>query len=101
MKNENKIIKPVWALVCASSSIDQRTNTVSVFNVLEEVTVGINGPTPANVFKSGVVIPMPLEFIALFVRVDDYIKEIICDAAMDVFDPFGISMGMQNFPLKL
>jgi hypothetical protein len=101
MKNENKIIRLVWALMCASSSIDRTTNAVSIFNALEEVTVGINGPAPADVFKKGAVIPIPLEFIGLFVRVDDYTKDATCEATMDVIDPFGISMGAQNFPLKL
>ena len=101
MKEENLLIKPVWALVCSSTSTDQNTNQVSIFNVIEEVTIGISGPRPADVFKNGVVVPLANELIALLQRADTSTKEIINECVVDVLDPFGISIGHVELPVKI
>ncbi len=47
-KNSDTKVKVLWALLCQSASVDQQTNAVSVFNVLEELTLST---TPIDATK--------------------------------------------------
>ena len=55
MKNQK--IKVLWAMICNLSSTDQQTNTASLYNVIEEITVTPSGEvTPEKAFKSGILV---------------------------------------------
>ncbi len=43
-----KNIKHIWSVLCSNSSIDQTSNTVSLFNIIEELEVQV----PASVQKT-------------------------------------------------
>ena len=47
-KPSNSNVKVLWALLCQNASVDQQTNAVSLFNVIEELTLS---PAPLNTAK--------------------------------------------------
>ncbi|MCX6718892.1 MAG: hypothetical protein NTZ38_00750 [Candidatus Taylorbacteria bacterium] len=53
-EKENKIpkIKVVWALLCRNASVDQASNMVSLFNILDELTLSKTPPTNNGVHSS-------------------------------------------------
>lgn len=57
------MIDHVWTVVCSRAVIDRDSNNVSIQNVLEQLT--IKGKP-----ESGVVVPIPLEAVTLWVRTD-------------------------------
>ena len=62
-------MKVLWAILCESSVTDKDTNNVSLFNIIEEVT--IQGPTPAVESEPGsdsIVVPLGLNFVILWSR---------------------------------
>ncbi|GEM_PF-5200538 len=52
MKKENLGVRVNWAMLCENASVDQNTNTVSLFNVLEELTLS-QGPLSVDDVKAG------------------------------------------------
>lgn len=75
------MIEHVWSVVCNSSSIDQETNTISIFNVLEQLGVFTTDTSDT------ISLPIHLEIFSLWVRVDETVPG---QGRMRVFfcDPF-------------
>ena len=67
-------MKILWAAICESLSVDQETNNVSLFNILEEV----HFPEPPELIteqENMVVVPVQFVLMALFGRSDTEIGE--------------------------
>ena len=58
------MIKHIWTVICSQVVIDQDTNNISLFNILEEVGI------PQEVVKENNIIPIVLEIVSLWVRSD-------------------------------
>jgi len=58
------MIEHVWSVICNGSSIDQETNTISLYNVLEQI--GVFSDTPDSTS-----LPIHLEIFSLWVRKDE------------------------------
>jgi hypothetical protein len=61
-------MKLLWCLVCRSSAIDQATNALSVFEVVEELQVHLE---KEQAFPEGVLVQREMSFIALLARSKD------------------------------
>jgi hypothetical protein len=60
------VIRHLWSLVCAKSSIDSQTNNISIFEVIEQIQIG---PIPESVPEGPVPLAaMSLEVISLWMR---------------------------------
>jgi len=55
------MIEHIWSVVCGSTSIDKETNTISIFNVMEQITVFTNETKPFR-------LPAPFEIVSLWSR---------------------------------
>jgi hypothetical protein len=55
------MIEHIWSVVCNGSSIDQDTNTISIYNVLEQLKVFSDTP-------DSVSLPIHLEIFSLWTR---------------------------------
>ncbi len=53
----------LWTILAQSSSIDRDNNTLSLFDILEEITFQIVGPTPEKT-----VLPLNLQLVSLWER---------------------------------
>ena len=65
-----------WSIFCQSSAIDRDTNNLSLFNVIEELTV----PVPPPQLQTGQPLPegltvANLELVTLFTRSDPQVPE--------------------------
>ena len=60
-------MKVLWAILCQNAVIDRDTNTVSLFNVVEEVTVPVAPPSGDISMLPGVV-PATFELVILWSR---------------------------------
>lgn len=57
------MIEHIWTLICSNAIVDRDTNNVSIFNILEQVTI------PKNAINNQ-VIAVGIELITLWVRSD-------------------------------
>jgi hypothetical protein len=58
------MIQHVWSVLCEGSSFDTETNRVSLFNILESLTVFTNSDPP-------ITIPISFEIVSLWTRTKD------------------------------
>jgi len=88
-KNMKKInIQNKWALICSHTSVDMNTNLLSIFNVIEEVTINrSNNPLP-ELPKDGFVVPMQHEFVSFWSRdISESDGDLKIKAKLKLFDP--------------
>lgn len=62
-KTQKEIIKNIWTIVSLSSAIDKDNNTVSLFDILEELTLQVSGNMPERT-----VIPINHHLMSLWER---------------------------------
>ncbi len=97
----------VWSVLCRASSIDPKTNNISLSNIIERVTlrrdpklVQYDGGLSSEI-KPDVVIGIPLEIVSLWRR-DVSGTELKADVAIDLFGPEGeiVNTFPYNFEMK-
>jgi hypothetical protein len=72
---ENLMIDHVFSVVCSGSAIDKETNSISIQNVLEQVTLFTN--------ETGIItLPLSLEIFTLWILRDENIH---CKGNMQVY----------------
>jgi hypothetical protein len=64
-KNKNALINR-WAILAQSSAVDRDNNLLSIFDIVETLTLGVAGNLPDNA-----VLPVKLELISLWERESD------------------------------
>jgi hypothetical protein len=86
MKNPAKI---VFAVACTSASIDQQSNNVSLFNILEDVQFNATFVGKRSDQSENIAVPFPFSLVILFARVDTSKTErsIPVYARISVVDP--------------
>lgn len=96
---KNTPIKNLWTLVCKSSSIDNETNNVTLFNVIEEIGFLIN-PVTGNAlnFAEKKTIPLDIELISLWKRGSSS-GNLTADVKIELLDPKNVVM--QEIPYKI
>lgn len=92
-KTLSRKYKIEWALLCNHSVIDRDSNTISIHNVMEEITLR---PTPKEVEKissSGLAqksgLALAFEFVSSLKRETDIGKKETVQAKLVVLDPSG------------
>jgi len=70
VENETLNIKHIWSVVCGSSSIDRDSNNVSLFNVIEQISLDRSEIKNAKVKhgRSDVAVPIKVELVSLWQR---------------------------------
>jgi hypothetical protein len=58
------MVKHVWSILCAKSSIDRTTNNISLFEVIEQLQI----QAPPERLREAGFAAFPLEFISLWCR---------------------------------
>src|SRR3989344_2475061 len=104
VKNSKNPVQIRWALLCKNASVDQRTNTISLFNIVEEFTVN-KGPLGTSMAKRVSSSPEKTavagEF-ALVVKLERTSDSPITDAGLkiSIVDSFRKELQTNEVPLK-
>jgi len=80
-----KNIKHIWTVLCSNSSIDQSTNNVSLFNVIEQITLGLKPNVKIN-YEEEKGIPINMELVTLWQRLGDLTS---FEQSVEIVDPKG------------
>ncbi len=97
-KIDNFGIKHIWTILCSNSSIDQNTNNVSLFNVIEQVELQAFDKKKINE-KQEKGIPLNCELISLWNRKDNAKKGY--EEKVEFVDPAGAILNTIETPLKI
>jgi hypothetical protein len=58
------MIEHVWTIICSNAIIDQDTNNISIFNILEQIAI------PEEAANTNQAIGLNIELLSLWVRAD-------------------------------
>jgi hypothetical protein len=70
-------LKVIWAILCQSSAVDRDTNVVSLFNVIEDLTLSAPPPEapPGQQLPAGLALVPPFRIVALWSRSNPDVPE--------------------------
>jgi hypothetical protein len=104
-ENKQKYIKHIWSILCQSSVTDALTNTMSLFNAVEQFTVTITppkDPTELKKFeedsKKIFAVQTSLEIVTLWQKLVEK-KNIDGDVEVELVDPKGAVLMKTNYSL--
>ncbi|MDP3735628.1 MAG: hypothetical protein Q8R39_04350 [bacterium] len=97
--NEIPHIEHVWSQLCQLSSVDQDTNSVSLFHLIEELAIerAKSAPPPP---EGGVVIPVACELVTLWHKRSEG-QHVIADVEVALFDPQGARLQSVIYKLDI
>ena len=104
----NKKIEHIWSVLCSNSSVDIDTNSLSIFNVVEQlniqsipkvVSLHNNNSSPKEAGQESSVIPVTFEIVSLFQRQDPEADKLLNDAILALIDPRGKILKENNFQI--
>ncbi len=92
MENISKNIEHVWTIICSGSTIDQHTNNISMFNLVEKISANLE--TDSETIKNGKKILMPFnqEVITRLHRTGEP-KDLPIEFRVDIVSPDGKLLG--------
>lgn len=96
--SKNNLIH-AWSILCQSSSVDANNNSLSLFNVIDDITIDINPPADGklpDVFG----VPVNSNLVTLWKRrmVGD---EIVADVDVRLLDPTGKELQKMVYNMKI
>lgn len=80
------MFKHIWSVICRQSNIDKDSNTVSLFNVLEQLEIGIAPIEDTNKIPDAINVPIEYEVITLWGKVGTT-KEAVLEQRITVLNP--------------
>lgn len=100
MKNELKITH-IWSVICTGNSVDQATNNISLYNILEQLNI------PKEALKihkeesnKEKMININFEIVS-FWKKKTKDENILAEEQIEIIDPQGKILGIQKFPFKI
>lgn len=98
-KKITKKVEHIMTTICNSSAVDRDNNSLSLFNIIEEINVDFKSDNnqPIN-FSEKKAVTLPFELISVWKRLDNS-TEISKDMKIIFYDPDRVVM--QELPYKL
>ena len=90
----------MWSVFCTASSIDQQTNNVTLFSVIEQINATRKKDAPLIDVKNGEPLPVQMELVTLWRKLglDEKISA-SCDYVL--ISPLGKEIARQNVPIEI
>lgn len=102
-KVEVDYIKCVWGLLCSLSSIDQERNNISLFNIIEQITLPKDFFDKQKREKVDLMFPLPYEIVLCWKRTlstSIFNEEVFADFKIKTVDPSGMILQEVLNPIK-
>ncbi len=93
------MVKHVWSIICNKSVIDSESNTISLFDVMEQININIAGPKPPEEGKK-ILFPIQFEIVSLWTRenIEDPVK---AEGRAKFIGPSEKGLGLMSFDIDL
>lgn len=95
-------INHIWSILCKRSLLDKETNNISIFDVIEQVSITPHyaEPNKRESFKTGKIITIPFEYELINLWERDKIGGVTeAEVIIDLYDPN--NKLIQSIPSKL
>ncbi len=94
-EKKDQTIRNVWTIITQSSAIDRDTNSLSLFDVVEEINLQITGPLPENA-----AFPINTQLVSLWER-EESGTDLELKVRVVLKDPKGENLMENEASLKL
>lgn len=91
-------MKHVWSVVCKRSVIDEETKNISLYDVLEQLSVGVKVKQQAAPVPESINIALEYEVVSMWTK-DDREQHVQAESEIEVIQPNG--KVAKSFPQKL
>ena len=91
-------IKHVWSVLCSGVSIDQNTNNLTLFNIIEQIKISENKLVKVE-DENKLAIPLAFSLVTLWRREDHKFTEKV-DVGIEVVDPNGLKRKSNLYSFK-
>ena len=101
-KTSNNKINHHWTILCGSSSVDQQTNNISLFNIIEQLSLNIkreNWEKALKEKKEGFLARTQFEIVTLWEK-GDLEDETSAEVEVRLVDPKGNVLHKQPYQLS-
>lgn len=96
-KKNNQNVEHIMTTICNSASVDAESNNLSLFNIIEEITMQDTNPIDLKQKKS---INLPFELISVWRKLDES-KEVSSDLKIVFYDPNNNLMQEIGYKLEI
>ena len=93
-------LKHVWSILCANSSVDQKTNTISLFNVLEQINIEKKALNVAKGAQKNLVATINFQLVSLWKKEVEQ-KKFKIEQKVEVVDSYGKILASASMPLEV
>jgi len=99
-------LRYIGGIICNSSAVDQKTQSLSAFNVIDEITVDLKANDPSKVNKNSIEkinIPINFQVISVWKRnnLSDSDKATDTKLEVEFLDPIGNSLAKSIIEMHL
>ena len=84
-------MKNIWSVLCSRAIIDQRSNSLSLFNCLDELTITF--PSPEAMAIDNKNVPLVFEVVSLWHDEESKETDRILSYVIEIYDPQGVKLG--------
>lgn len=92
-------MKHRWAIFCSNASVDKESNSLTLFGVIEDLQIRVDGPAPPS-SDNPLIAPFQAVLVVLNER-SEFGKEESCTGRVRIIDPNGAELGITLFEVKL
>jgi len=86
------MIEHAWTVVCSKSSVDNQSNNISLFEILEQINLAGSVPSDA-------VLPMSFDIVSLWYRIADGLDQ--ASGRVLLVDPANVERPLGEFTVDL
>ena len=104
-KTTPRSFKHLWSILCRVASVDKESNSLSLFNVIEEITINkAEGPEKEekaiDVEKTALIVPIEFVIVTYLERLDDKDRgSMTKEAQIEIVDPAMHSLLKREFEI--
>lgn len=85
------MMKHIWSVLCKKAIIDRETNSLSLLESLEQITITLPSQEAMNSVKGQLKIPLEFELVSFWVEQDESKKKEI-NMLIEVYDPDNVKI---------
>ena len=96
-QNSSNQLQHIWSILCQSSSVDQKSQNISLFNVIEQINIQRNANNTNN--GAPVKIPFPTHLVVLLRKLDK--SDSTGSMKIEIIDPENKTLDSKITPINI
>ncbi|HEX9722444.1 MAG TPA: hypothetical protein VGA53_04215 [Candidatus Paceibacterota bacterium] len=93
-------MKHIWSVLCQRSIVDQKSNNISLIDVLEQLNINVS-PEQAAKISEGLMIPINFDIVSLWARKSEQDKPVKFEIIIDFHNSHGKKLKSFNRAIEV